>query len=355
LHLWSLDDILWSYANGVWSPDRHVVRTRTAQLLGEQYRRGHGANTEDVVRARSPRINSEPIPEIINFRNGLYDWHTDTLHSHAPDVLSTVQLPVRWNPAADCPQFDTFLRQVVAIDMIPTVWELIGYLMYSGNPLHKAVMLMGSGCNGKGTLLRVLTALLGARNVTSVSLHDLANTRFTTVSVFGKIANIAGDIDATYLESTARFKAITGQDTISAEHKGRDRFDFSPWAVPVFSANKIPPSSDVPSATSPDGSSSPSPMTSPERRTAPSPSSCALPPNCPASLPRPCPHSDGSWLVANSRRARPAKPRSSAASTTASRSPANDAASPYCAAKRGKGQELPATASDAPAAFRRGI
>jgi putative DNA primase/helicase len=239
------DDILWSYADGVWSPDKHVVRSRAAALLGERYRRTHGTNAEDVVRATSRRITCEPIPEAINFRNGLYLWKSGTLHNHTPDVLSTVQLSVDWDPDATCPKFDRFLSQVVPADMVELVWELIGYLLYSGNPLHKAIMLMGTGRNGKGTLLRVLVALLGGRNTTSVSLHDLVHTRFTTASLFGKIANIAGDIDGTYLESTATFKAITGQDQISAEHKGRDRFDFTPWAVPVFSANKIPASSDV--------------------------------------------------------------------------------------------------------------
>jgi len=240
-----IDDIIWSYAGGVWSPDKHVVRSRAAEMLGERYRRGHGANAEDVVRARSPRIACDPIPEIINFRNGLYLWQADTLRDHTPRVFSTVQLGVDWDPAATCPEFDKFLSQVIPTDMIDLAWELIGYLLYSGNPLHKAVMFMGNGRNGKGTLLRVINALLGERNVTSVSLHDLVNTRFSTASLFGKIANIAGDIDGTYLESTATFKAITGQDLVSAEHKGRDRFDFTPWAVPVFSANKIPGSADV--------------------------------------------------------------------------------------------------------------
>jgi putative DNA primase/helicase len=90
------------------------------------------------------------------------------------------------------------------------MWELIGYLTYSGNLLHKAVMLSGTGRNGKGTLLRVITALLGDDNTTSVSLHDLVNTRFSTASLFGKNANIAGDIDGGYIENTATFKAITG-------------------------------------------------------------------------------------------------------------------------------------------------
>jgi putative DNA primase/helicase len=240
-----IDDIIWSYNGGVWSPDRHIVRARTAGLLGQMYRRSHGTNTEDVVRAGAPRITCDPASEVVNFRNGLYLWQADLLRDHNPAVLSTVQLTVDWDPTAKCPAFDKFLSQVVPADMVGLVWEAVGYLLYSGNPLHRAYMLMGGGRNGKGTLLRVLGALLGAGNYTAVSLHSLVNTRFSTANLFGKLANIAGDIDGTYLESTAMFKAITGQDQITAEHKGRDAFDFTPWAVPVFSANKVPPSADV--------------------------------------------------------------------------------------------------------------
>ncbi|MGH3629551.1 MAG: phage/plasmid primase, P4 family, partial [Sciscionella sp.] len=240
-----VDDRMWRYCGGVWRPEKSVVRNRCARLLGDLFRIGHVSNVEHVVRSRVPEIACDPVPEYINFRNGLLDWRTGQLHPHTPDVLTTVQLPVDYDSDASCPAFEEFLASVVPADMLLTVWELIGYLMYSGNPLHKAVMLMGRGRNGKGTLLRVINAVLGVRNVTSVSLHDLVNTRFSTASLFGKLANIAGDIDGGYLENTAVFKAITGGDQISAEHKGRDRFDFSPWAVPVFSANKIPASSDT--------------------------------------------------------------------------------------------------------------
>lgn len=240
-----IDDRMWSYDHGVWVPDPYVVRNRTAQSLGDRYRRSHGENALDVVRGTAPVITSEPISHVINFRNGLYLWQADLLRPHDPTVLSTVQLTVDYNTDALCPEFDKFLSQVVPDDLIELVWELIGYLMYSGNPLHKAVMLLGSGRNGKGTFLRTITALLGQKNVTAVSLHDLVSTRFSTASLFGKIANIAGDIDASYMENTATFKAVTGEDQISAEHKGRDRFDFTPWAVPVFSANKVPGSADV--------------------------------------------------------------------------------------------------------------
>ena len=148
------DDIMWSYHDGVWSPDKHVVRSRTAVLRGERYRRAHGTNAEDVVRAGPPRITCEPVGEMVNFRNGLYLWRADQIHDHTPEVLSTVQLSVDWDPAATCPEFDRFLCEVGPADRVDVVWELVGYLLYAGNPLHKAVMLMGTGRNGKGTFLR---------------------------------------------------------------------------------------------------------------------------------------------------------------------------------------------------------
>lgn len=240
-----IDGRLWAYEDGVYRPAKHVVRDRAAHLLGERFRNTHAANAESLVRATAPKIACGPLSEIVNFRNGLYVWKTGQTVPHGPAVMSTVQLGADWDETAQCPEFDAFLAEVLPEDMIDMAWELIGYLMHSGNPLHKAVMLKGTGRNGKGTFLRVMNALLGEENVTAVTLADMVGDRFVIAQLLGKIANIAGDIDNTYLETTARFKAITGEDLVSAEHKYGDRFDFTPWAVPVFSANKIPGSADV--------------------------------------------------------------------------------------------------------------
>ena len=70
------------------------------------------------------------------------------------------------------------------------------------------------------------------------ALHDLIENRFRAATLYGKLANIAGDLDAKWLDSTALFKAITGGDTIMGEHKFGAAFDFTPWALPIFSANK---------------------------------------------------------------------------------------------------------------------
>jgi putative DNA primase/helicase len=240
-----LDNRVWRYTHGVWVPAPDEVSNRLVKLTKDAYRASHVKTIENVVSAFVPLIDSEPVSQYINVPNGLLDWRTGELCGHTPDVLSTVQMAVPWDPDATCPLFDWWLAQVLPADCVELAWELIGYQCYSGNPLHIAVMLVGNGRNGKGTYLRVGTAIIGKANTTAVSLADLVGNRFRAAKLFGKTANIAGDIDATYLENTALFKNITGMDQITAEHKNKDPFDFTAWAVPVFSANKVPAASDT--------------------------------------------------------------------------------------------------------------
>ena len=247
---YGVDNQLWAYRNGVWVPGEDpaddIVHARIASLLGNQFRQAHGTNIREMLRAVVGTIRCDPWPDLVNFRNGLLRWREgDRLEPHDPDVLSTVQLAVNWNPAATCPAFDPFLAGVLASGDVPRIWEAIGYLLMSGNPLHKVFLFYGRGNNGKGVLLRVLIALVGQDSVSSVSLHSLADERFTRISLLGKLANICGDIDATFIERTGLLKQLTGEDLITAEHKFRKPAQFTNWAVPLFSANDMPSSSDT--------------------------------------------------------------------------------------------------------------
>jgi putative DNA primase/helicase len=216
-------------------------------VLGEDYRPGHGQTIRDVLRAELQEMEIAPVSKYINVANGMIEWNSKIVVDrlpHDPLYLSTVQLPVTYKVSAACPDFDAFLAWAVAEDDIPRVWEIIGYLMMAGNPLQRAILLTGGGGNGKGVLLEVLAKLLGRDNCTSVPLHDFGENRFATAELLGKIANICGDIDATYIENTSRIKEITGEDTVMGERKGQDPFYFRPWCKMVFSANDIPASAD---------------------------------------------------------------------------------------------------------------
>ena len=243
-----LSDVFWTYRGGVWTRDTKArVRAAVTARLGERTRRGHRTNVEEYLLGSVEIIEpATPQPDAINVHNGMLDWRTGRLRDHDPDDKSTVQLGAAWMPGATCPVVEAWLREVLPPDLLEPVgnspgfiWEVLGYLCYSGNPLHKALLLLGAGRNGKGTFLRLVTALLGAANVSAVPLHSLVDNRFRVAELEGRLANIAGDLDSTWLESTALFKAITGGDSVTAERKYGAPFDFSPFAVPVYSANAI--------------------------------------------------------------------------------------------------------------------
>jgi len=236
----------WVYKDGVWTNQPGEVETRTVRTLGDMYTRAHSSTMEKAVLKGLylPRINLVPDSGLINLRNGMLDWRTLEIKPHQPEYLSTTQLPLDYDLDAQCPNFDAWVTEVIPADCHQLFWEFLGYMMMSGNPLQIAILLYGGGGNGKGTVLRLLAQMLGKNNISNVDLRSMSENKFAMADMFGKIANIAGDIDAKYLNDTAQFKQITGEDTVRAEKKFKDGFSYNPWAVPVFSANKLWRSAD---------------------------------------------------------------------------------------------------------------
>jgi putative DNA primase/helicase len=237
----------WIYLRGVWRQDDKAVRRRVVRLLGERYRPAHWRATSDVLASVCARFDVEPVPDLINVRNGLLRWAGDpdpVLLEHHDACPSSVQLPIDWDPAATCPEFDVFLKSVVAEDDLQRAWELLGYLMMSGNPLQRLFLLVGGGGNGKGVLLNVARSMVGEDNFSAIPLRRFAETQFASAELHGKLANVCGDIDARFIEDTGRIKELAGDDKIDAERKGKDPFKFLFWGKAIFSANKMIGSSD---------------------------------------------------------------------------------------------------------------
>ncbi len=234
------DGRLWAHTGGVWRPGGDTeVNRRLVGLLGQKYRPSYVKTVTDWLRAQ-PMIDPGAIdPTTINVADGLLDWRTGQLRPHDPEHHSTVQLPVRWNPDAQCPRIDRFLNEV-APGLSDFLDEVIGYTVAPGNPLHRAVLLLGGGRQGKGTFLRMVEALIGSVNCASITPHQIADNRFAAASLYGRQANIAGDLEARLIERTDTFKMLTGGDTISAEHKYGQSFTFRSHATMLFSANEPP-------------------------------------------------------------------------------------------------------------------
>jgi putative DNA primase/helicase len=188
--------------------------------------------------------NTPPAPpNIIAFRNGLYDVNTDTFKSFTPDAVITNMIPWDYNESAYNQTTDEVLNNIACdnrqIRML--LEELVGSCMYRSNHLAggKAFVLTGIGSNGKSTFLDTLKQMLSDENVSVLDMKKLDD-RFSTVMMFNKLANIGDDISDEFICDDAVFKKVVTGQSIDAEQKGMHKFQFQPTCKLIFSANNIP-------------------------------------------------------------------------------------------------------------------
>jgi putative DNA primase/helicase len=177
----------------------------------------------------------------IAFRNGLLNIYDDTFIPFSHEHVITNKIDWDYNPNAYDELTDKTLDRISCFDpqIRMLLEEMVGYTMFRRNELGKAFILTGSGSNGKSTFLNMLKTMLGKRNVSVLDLKKL-NDRFSTVMLFGKLANIGDDISEEFITDAADFKKIVTGETIDAEQKGQPKFEFEPYVKLLFSANNIP-------------------------------------------------------------------------------------------------------------------
>lgn len=241
---------LYRYEAGVYREGaEELVQAESKRLLGawglEKKWSSHKAH--EVVRyilADCPVLWERPPEDRVNVLNGILDTRTEELEPHSPAWLSPVQIPVMYDPEAECPAWDRFVGQVFPEDAQELAFEIPGWLMVPDTSIQSAVLLTGEGANGKSVFLSALEAFLGDRNSSAVSLQKLESDRFSVSRLVGKLANVCADLPSEHLSGSSMFKAITGGDTLLAERKYGTSFELRPCARLIFSANLPPRSGD---------------------------------------------------------------------------------------------------------------
>lgn len=188
------------------------------------------------------RKNVKPAnASLIAFNNGIYDLDTDEMLDFSPDIIITNKINHNFNPNAYSELADKTLDKLSCNDdnVRALLEEAIGYCFYRRNELRKSFILTGDKKNGKSTYLAILKELLGDDNTSSLDLNELGE-RFSSASLFGKLANIGDDIADDYIANPAIFKKIVSGDWIKGENKGQKEFFFKPYCKLLFSANNIP-------------------------------------------------------------------------------------------------------------------
>lgn len=183
---------------------------------------------------------------LINFENGLLSIAENDIKllPHSPDVYSTVQIPCRWlEQTASTPIFDQYLSTLAngngALEQL--LLEFMGACIsnISGWRMKKALFLVGEGNTGKSQLKSLTERLLGKGNYIGIDLSEI-EARFGTGAIYG--TRLAGSSDMSFLsvDELKTFKKITGGDSLFAEFKGQQPFEFVYNGMLWFCMNKLP-------------------------------------------------------------------------------------------------------------------
>lgn len=234
------DDLLF-YRDGVYGADANSLAFEVASRLDEAFRSVHVATVRDFIiadlasRGRRVRVGSR----LLNVANGMLDPLSGELLKHDPSYLSATQFPVGWDPHATAPVYEEWVRQCCG-DQVEDLEETLSAMLDPGRSPTKAVLLYGPSRSGKSTLLRLARAVVGERNASAVSLHQISTNKFMAAELDGKRLNAAADLSAGHIEDLSSFKLATGGDPIQAERKFGQPFVFTNRALFLFAANEIP-------------------------------------------------------------------------------------------------------------------
>ena len=185
------------------------------------------AQLPSAVRAPS-WMDAEPhanAADIFACSNGLLHLPTRTLLPHTPTFYSVNAVEYAYDARVKEPvEWLRFLQLLWEQDTqsIATLQELFGLLLTNDTRHQKAFLIVGPKRSGKGTIARLLTALLGAGNVAGPTLSGIGQ-NFGLAPLIGKPlaiisdARLSGRADQHLIAE--RLLAITGEDALTIDRK----------------------------------------------------------------------------------------------------------------------------------------
>jgi putative DNA primase/helicase len=226
-----------------WDPNKHKI----SDVLEAMAAVGHLSSSIDppakIVHSAVRAENA--AGQLISCSNGLLNLSTRKVSDHTPALFNVVSVPFDYDAEAPEPKaWFKFLKSVWGDDTqsVALLQEYIGYVLSGRTDMQKMLLLIGPTRSGKGTITRMLAALIGRGHVAGPTLASLG-TNFGLQPLLGRPLAIISDARLGSMPANTvveRLLSITGEDMLTVDRKYRD-----PWSgkLPtrfVILSNELP-------------------------------------------------------------------------------------------------------------------
>jgi putative DNA primase/helicase len=166
-----------------------------------------------------------PAAEMFPVANGLLHLLSGELYEPTPSYFGLSASDVAFNPDAPEPaHWHAFLADLFGSDnqAVATLQDWFGYALTPDTSQQKILLIVGPRRSGKGTIARVITAMLGRDSVTAPTLAGLQS-NFGLAPLIGKPlaiisdARLGGKSDQAVIAE--RLLSISGEDGVTIDRK----------------------------------------------------------------------------------------------------------------------------------------
>ncbi|AEF83780.1 conserved hypothetical protein [Treponema primitia ZAS-2] len=227
---------------------RERIEIEKYAMLSESVRR-----REAFIKAASwikeLNISSEELdgnPWLLSVRNGTIDIKGGTFREHRQEDMITKIANVDYDPAADCPAWKQFVREIMNFngDIIRFLQAVAGMAITGDVSEQSLFILYGSGANGKSTFLNTLMYILGDYALTTTTETFMKRNNEQTTNDIARLRG-ARFVTTTELDQGRRLsepliKQITGNDKVTARFLYGEYFSYTPTYKIFMGTNHKP-------------------------------------------------------------------------------------------------------------------
>ncbi|WP_122894130.1 DNA primase family protein [Arcobacter peruensis] len=181
---------------------------------------------------------------LLNCLNGTLEVTENkvNLRPHKKEDFLKYVLTFNYNKKAIAPIFKQYLDDVLDKETQTILQEYAGYIFINHLKLEKALILYGSGANGKSVFFEVIKSLLGDTNISMMSLGDLTdknNGEANRALLKDKLVNYGSEIKGKNIDIDT-FKRLVSGEPVQARLKYGNPFYLEGNTKLIFNANELP-------------------------------------------------------------------------------------------------------------------
>lgn len=204
---------------------------------------------ERKLRTMAPRVSELSDTDLIPMADCWYHYRTGERLPFTPERVTLAKfatclpeseppIPEFINPDGTTWNAKEWFEETFA-GVAVLVLQIIGMCLRPGHDWRKLVYLVGSGLNGKGTLIELIRAIVGVDLVAMIPPSKFGG-QFVLSQAIGKRVNLVDEDDVgKFIEDAAILKQIVSRDPVSMDRKHKDPIAVRLLLSIIVSINEI--------------------------------------------------------------------------------------------------------------------